>query len=255
MSNLPEEIVNFRDFGGYASRHGGRLHRDLLYRSGQLAGIDATDVDRLLELDFALVADLRYTSERRQSRSPWPQRYAGRILAHDGDRVGEAPHLQLLHANRLTVQAVEDFFADYYATLPYDPLYRDLFSQVLRALPDAKGRVLIHCTAGKDRTGILVALIHHALGVDWSDIVADYARSHTDPGLIRQAPRIIAGISAKYGRSPDVDAVRALLGVKELYIKLAFDAITDRSGSIDAYLDDLGFDQAARKAAVARCVE
>jgi protein-tyrosine phosphatase len=88
-----------------------------------------------------------------------------------------------------------------------------------------------------------------------SDIVVDYERSHTAPGLLRQAPEIIARTSAKYGHSPDANAVRALLGAKEAYIKLAFDAIVERSGSIDAYLDGLGFDRAARETAIGRYVE
>jgi len=255
MHNLQQNIVNFRDFGGYPSRHGGRLRRDRLYRSGHLSGIDAGDLESLLALDFKLVADLRYISERRAFRSPWPERYAERTLFHDGDRAGEAPHMRLLRANELTIQTVDVFYTDLYATLPYDPLYRSLFARVLRVLPSVDGRVLIHCAVGKDRTGILVALIHHVLGVDWNNIVADYVLSHTAPGLVRQGPEIIDKAFQNFGHWPDVDAVRALLGAKESYISHAFATITERSGSIDSYLDDLGFDPSSRRAVVARYVE
>lgn len=218
MSALPTGIVNFRDFSGYPSRYGGRVRRGLLYRSGHLVEIEAADVERLLRLDFALIVDLRSAEERRRFQSPWPERHAHRVLSYDSDYEGEAPHLQLLRDNRLTIPAVEGFFTNFYSTLPYRPPYRELFSRALRALGGTDGRVLVHCTAGKDRTGVLVALIHHALGVDWNDIVTDYERSHTDPGVLRQAPEIVARTLAKYGHSPDADAVRTLLGAKEAYI-------------------------------------
>jgi protein tyrosine/serine phosphatase len=247
MSTSPViEVTNFRDFGGYASSHGGRVRRDRLYRSGQLHAVGQAAIEHLLGLDFALIADLRYESERQYAPSPWPEAYFERIHAHGSNRSSEAPHIALLRSEAVDNQAITDFYFRFYTSLPFDSLYRPLFARVLKNLSMLEGRLLVHCAAGKDRTGIIVALIHHCLGVSRADIVADYMRSRGAPGLVDRADFIADEIAERHGRRPPMGVVLKLLDVEEAYIETAFRTIETRCGSVDAYLDEMGIDGETR---------
>ena len=75
-------------------------------------------------LDFALIADLRYPGERESERSPWPEGWVERIIAHDGERDAAAPHMALYEAGALGPEAIDQFYARFYNEMPFDPLYR-----------------------------------------------------------------------------------------------------------------------------------
>jgi protein tyrosine/serine phosphatase len=239
-------LLNFRDFGGLSSGAGGLIRRDRLYRSGSLVAASRNDISRLLHLDFALIADLRYAGERADEPSPWPSDYANRILFHSGDRAAEAPHMAPLRSGLLDESLAEHIYLQFYRDLPFDPLYRPLFTQVLGALPDLHGRTLIHCSAGKDRTGALVALIQHALGVARQEIVEDYLKWRETPGLSQFVQDTARKLQERMGTGVSVELVAKLLDVEESYLDAFFGEIERRCGSIDAYLDTCGLDATRR---------
>lgn len=238
--------INFRDFGGLETRHGGRIKGDLLYRSGHMAAVSESAIEHLLGLDFAMIADLRYAGERDHEPSPWPENYAERVYAHGGERTTVAPHLALINRARAGVAAVRQFYLEYYQDLPFNPLYQPLFARVLNGLVEVRGRVLIHCTAGKDRTGTLVALIQHALGVPRGAIIENYLLSQGAPGLAGLAAPMKKRVTAELGADRASEIVDRLLGVEEDYLAAAFSTIEARCGSIDAYLDEAGLTAARR---------
>jgi protein tyrosine/serine phosphatase len=239
-------LINFRDFGGCATAGGARVREDRLYRCGHLANLNDDEIEHVIGLDFAVIADLRYPGERDSERSPWPSDYAERVIAHDGERTHQAPHVALFAAADLGVEALDQFYARIYAELPFDPLYRPLFALTLRRIAEADGRALIHCAAGKDRTGIQAALILHVLGVPREAIIADYLRSSQAPGLGALKAAIMAQYEERHGVGMPQTSADALLGVKPGYIETAFSAIETRSGSIDAYLEASGVDAQVR---------
>ena len=244
LAALQREVVNFRDAGGARSRFGGTVIAGRLYRSGHLAAASPGGVRRLLGAGFALIGDLRYPGERVREPSPWGEVPAARVFSHDNDEDGEAPHLALLRAGDTDQAAVTAFYLDLYARLPFRPAYADLFAQVLHALstlpPGAP--VLIHCTAGKDRTGMLVALIQHLLGVAPDDILAEYLRSDRAPALMRRLPQIADNVERRHGVRPAPAVLEALMAAKAEYLATCFDAMTDRCGSVDGYLREIGVD-------------
>lgn len=244
MNTQPLGLINFRDFGGYATASGATVRKDRLYRCGHLADLTDDEIEHVIGLDFALIADLRYVGEREAERSPWPSHYVERIFAHDGDRSNEAPHLALYEASAVGVGAVEDFYLAFNRELPFDPLYRPLFARVMRQLAETDGRALVHCAAGKDRTGLQSALILHALGVPHETIVADYLKSSKAPGLVDLKPRIIARFEERYDLKISEPAADALLDVKADYIQTAFASIVSKCGSVEAYLAAEGVDEA-----------
>jgi protein tyrosine/serine phosphatase len=136
---------------------------------------------------------------------------------------------------------------DTYRRLAFEPSHIELYSRYFRALGEADGPVLIHCAAGKDRTGLLAALTHHLLGVHHDDMVADYLLTNTAVDLEGRAPGIARQLEAMTGRPASHDAVVAFLGVEPVYLDTALTEIANLHGSTDGYLEQaLGVDTALR---------
>jgi protein-tyrosine phosphatase len=240
-----DSIVNFRDFGGLRSQFGGAVVRDRLFRSGAVATVDENDVPRLQDLDFSLVVDLRYAGERWEEPSPWPGSVVGRVFSHDGDHTAEAPHFTAFRQGVMDESKSDEIYMEVYRDLPFDPYYPRLFARAMDEMRYVEGRILVHCSVGKDRTGMFVALIHHALGVSREDIMSDYLKSRDAPGLRAMAEPAARKMTERFGFPVTVDLMRHLLDVKPAYLDSFFDSIEQRCGSVDAYLDDLGIDETA----------
>lgn len=248
-----EGVENFRDYGDYATAAGRRLVGRRLLRSGHHARASDADLAALGDLGVSVVVDLRRTSERAAQPSRRPPAFAGRVIESRDADPGEAPHLAFLRAADLTPESVRSFMIDTYRGLPFDPRHLDLFSRYFAALADTDGAVLIHCAAGKDRTGLLAALTHHLAGVGEEDALEDYLLTNTAVDLEARAPEVAAVIERNFGRRPSDAATRAFLGVEAEYLAAAFDAVRDRHGSLDAYLREaLGVGPALRARIEAR---
>ena len=134
-----------------------------------------------------------------------------------------------------------------YRQLPFAPAHIDLFARYFRALGESDRPVLIHCAAGKDRTGMLAALTHHLLGVSRDDLIEDYLLTNVAVDLAGRAPAIAEQLKGFTGRTASHDAVVAFMGVEEAYLDAAITEIEARHGSIDAYLEQaLGVDDELR---------
>ncbi|WES63532.1 tyrosine-protein phosphatase [Microbacter sp. GSS18] len=119
-------------------------------------------------------------------------------------------------------------------------------AEALHRIVDADGAVLVHCTAGKDRTGIVVALALAVAGVDRDVIVADYAS--TEGFLAGEwAEAMIARVRG-YGVEPSVELTEILVGSPAPAIEHVFTLIDDTHGGLEVYLDGIGFGADARTA-------
>lgn len=125
-----------------------------------------------------------------------------------------------------------------YREIPYDPrlirLYRDWFAELGEG-----GAGVIHCAAGKDRTGIGCALTLFALGVDEEAVFADYEFTNQAVDLERRMPRIQERMEERLARKLDPEALRPMLGVELDYLRATLDEIQTRSGSVETYLGDV----------------
>ncbi|MWB97155.1 tyrosine-protein phosphatase [Agromyces seonyuensis] len=113
----------------------------------------------------------------------------------------------------------------------------------LGEIADADGGVLVHCTAGKDRTGVVVALALAVAGVDRETILTDYEAT---AGFLagEWAERMLAGVRA-HGVEPTPDLVELITGSPRAALESVFASI-DEHGGLGAYLDQSGFDADAR---------
>lgn len=250
-----EAIDNVRDYGDYDTAAGRRLAGGRLLRSGHHARATDADLRKLVDLGVAVVVDLRHPSERIYQPSRRHPEWAGAVIESDinTDETGEPPHITFLKTTDLSEDSVTAYMTQTYRRLPFEARHIDLFSRYFRSLADAEGAVLIHCAAGKDRTGLLAALTHRIAGVGEDDLLEDYLLTNTAVDLAAKAPEIARQIEANFGRKASAAAVQAFLGVQEAFLAAAFDEIERRHGSVDAYLEQaLGVDGALRDRIAAR---
>lgn len=242
-----DALDNFRDFGDYDTVAGRRVKPGLLLRSAHHARVSEGDLQRLAEFDIGVVVDLRRPSERLKQPSKRPGNFSGEVLTSDLDADGEAPHIAFLKAGDLTPASGRRFMTGLYEDMAYVPSHVEIFTAYFKALARSDQPVLIHCAAGKDRTGMLAALTHHLLGVKFDDLMEDYLLTNLAVDLEALAPQVATQLERSTGHKASHDAVVAFLGVEPAYLEAAWRSWTDRSGSIDGYLEKvLGLDATMR---------
>ncbi|PWR10251.1 protein tyrosine phosphatase [Micromonospora acroterricola] len=160
---------NFRDVGGYAAHDGRTVCRGRLYRSDSLHRLGEHDRDAFAAIGIRTVIDLRRPAEvDRDGRVPAYPGLTYRHIHPEHADWAEQPHEEGVSLAR--------YLADRYADLAQTGT-AGLAEAVGLIADSANAPVVVHCVAGKDRTGIVCALTLAVLGVDDADIVADYALS------------------------------------------------------------------------------
>ena len=251
-----EGVHNFRDYGGYAVAGGGRVRRGLLWRSGQHFGASEDDLAQIGALSLGHVVDLRGNSERDNHPCKRPQGFAAQVMFYDGETAGLAPHIEAAGGVTNADSALAAMLA-LYGDIAFRPslvaILRRFFAEALAGDEPS----LVHCHAGKDRTGIAVALVHHILGVHRDDMIADYLLTNTAGNNEKRiadalAQRVGGGAFARVSE----EALRVLMNVDARFLATAIAAIEERHGSLDSYLEQvLGVDAAARGRLCQRFVE
>jgi protein-tyrosine phosphatase len=215
---------NIRDLGGYASREGQTRWRRLLRADG-LHRLDAVGMAMLADEGVRTVIDLRRDHELESHPNPFRDNPA--VAYHN---------VSLFEALDPTAMTGGDVLLDLYlAALAtrHGPI-----AQVLTLIADApEGIVLFHCTAGKDRTGLIAALILALAGVETAVIVEDYAL--TGPMI---APLLETFIADAIARGSDVEAFRPLLACDPQTMAATLAFLIDNHGSVEAYLASIGLD-------------
>jgi protein-tyrosine phosphatase len=241
-----EGVNNFRDYGDYAVVGGGRVRRGVLWRSGQHVAASDSDLDVIAGLSLAFVTDLRGDSERRLNPCRRHVGFSAQVLFCDGETAALASHIDAAK-DVVTEADARSAMCRLYAEMPYRPNLVAVLRRHFAALAAGEGASLVHCFAGKDRTGLSVALTHHVLGVHPDDAMADYLL--TNQAMTGRTFRGDAGKEgAKYAGLSEA-AARALGGVSAEFLKAGLGAVRDSHGTVDAYLSAvLGVDGPAREA-------
>lgn len=252
---LPTEAIhNLRDYGGYPVAGGGRVKTGLLFRSGHHAEATESDLGTVAGLDLKHVIDLRGDSERARHTCRRPDGFDAQVLFFEGETAGLAPHLEAAEGS-VDAASAHTAMVELYGALPDRTGLNAILSEYFAALAAGEGASLVHCAAGKDRTGIAVDLLHQMLGVHPDDAMHDYLLTNNSP---RNEERIAHGMALmgdKYGAT-DEATMRVLMGVDAEFLEAARKSMVDRFGSADAYLEQvLGVDETRRAAIIDQLVD
>lgn len=159
---------NVRDLGGYRSSFGGTVRWGRVFRAGRLDELTAPDVEALRSLDLAVVYDLRTAEERSHAPDVVPTVHVP-LLAEERMRAATPP----AGGDR---DAGERFLAE--MTMAMLRNAGPQIGAIMFTLADpTRTPMMFHCTAGKDRTGLVAALILELLGVGRDDVLDDYELS------------------------------------------------------------------------------
>jgi protein-tyrosine phosphatase len=239
-----EGVRNFRDFGGYETRDGARIRTGHLLRSGHFAEATDGDVAALDRLGCSFVVDMRRPEERQRQPNRWP---GEGVRVHISDRAERfaAPEVRFFKIGEIDAAAADRFMCAEYAAIAYEPRLTDLFAAYLNGLLEAEGPAVAHCASGKDRTGILSAVLLLALDAPREAVFADYEATNRAVDVEARIPRVKGAMEKYSGRSVPIEAVRPFVAVKADYLASALQAIEEKNGSVAGYLRDaVGFDEA-----------
>ncbi len=164
---------NFRDLGGYPTAQGSYLRWGRVFRSDRLDGLSADDQEQLESLGISTVFDLRSNAEAAAAPDPLPStiKYAHRPMSSD-----VAQHRSFL--KRIVDGSISKFDNDDMASGYLNMLegFGDYFIEVIDEIV-AGNRILFHCTAGKDRTGVMAMVLLGLAGVPEPYLLDDYELS------------------------------------------------------------------------------
>lgn len=232
---------NFRDLGGYVGQDGRTVRWRKLFRSNHLGHLTPADMAVLRQLGVKSAFDFRGKDERVEalcdvehiethSLPVEPTVVAALRAIHDTGRPATAED---------ALEVMRDSYRGYVEH--NTPRFRALFAHLL----EDRAPLVIHCTAGKDRTGFACALILHTLGVADEVIAEDYLLTNR---FYRRDPSASSDLP---------DEVRQVLGtVQATFLAAAFETIDAGYGSLDNYLrDGLGIGPDERDALRQRYLE
>lgn len=221
-------VHNVRDLGGKATASGGMTVKRRFLRGDALRGLDTDGLRDLIDGGLATIVDMR--SHHEVSEAPNP------LAGHD--RV--AYHHIPLYDGLATIDAMAEAHPDGFDMgLRYRAAFdscQPAMAQVLRTMASAgDGTILFHCTAGKDRTGVIAALLLLHAGVSAEDTVADYALTATyGSGLIAQLrERALA-------RGTDPDRAERVLGSAPATMRGTLAWLDQTYGGATPYLHRIG---------------
>jgi protein-tyrosine phosphatase len=220
---------NFRDLGGYPARAGMRLRWRRLFRSDALHGLTLEGVDRVVdELGIGAIVDLRSTGEVRiDGRGPLRERSPvyHHLPLFDGPLIVDPESVSPL------TLADRYFLMVEHAKVP--------IARVVTALAECSTPAVYHCAAGKDRTGLISAIVLGLLGVPDEFIVADYAATQDN------LDAIIDRLMQSSGYREAIDNLPAdTLHAKPGTMFSLLDRLRDRYGSFRGYANDIGVSDA-----------
>lgn len=222
------DIVNFRDFGGYQGVQG-TVRKGVFYRGASLSNVSDKQLEYLRkELNIQTVIDLRSSLE----------------IAHAPDKKMDFDyiHLDILKDMHQDSANPKDMIMAQHFQSPFESMkqmYHDIiessyaqkmYAQMFDLLLEKEGAFYIHCSAGKDRTGLAVSFILKALGVSDEDVLKEYLKSNdaADKQIPKQALQ----------DSQQIEAAKVFSQVDKAYLEEAWETLQKLSQDLETYFQE-----------------
>jgi protein-tyrosine phosphatase len=224
---------NFRDIGGYRTRQGSTTRWGKVFRAGVLAYFTDDDHASLANLQVRAICDLRRAEEREREPTRWPDANVNALFWDDGTAT---PTIRRLAADRpKNAEGMFDTMVALYRALPawMGPRIGGMFA----AIAEGNVPMVVHCAAGKDRTGVAVAVLLRALGVPEETVVEDYLLTNSAGNFeefIRSRHQAQLGVADTHSPllSMPEEMRRVLFSADPAFLEAALREI----GDVEAYL-------------------
>ena len=249
-----QSINNFRDFGGYRTQNEMHIKKGLLFRSGDLSKATDVDLEYIVSLGIKTVCDLRSEDERKHEPdrvlTARPFTFFNIPMRPIVDYHGRSPGrlLSLMFGSERRRDYVAESYQAYrdYAT-NYLPQLKALFHRISNPenLP-----VLIHCSAGKDRTGVVSSLIQLVLGVPIETVMEDYLKTNDNLNAYkRDVFRRLSKLG--YFGIPWKKLYAPLFAARTDFLNAALEQVKEEFGIVDEWFRrGLGFSEKDKSALV-----
>lgn len=226
-------VPNFRDIGGYRVDGGAILRKGALFRSGDFSELTAADRVKLSEIGLRNVIDMRTPNEIRAKPD---RRFSDKIKTIEisfipswGDPGKFARFLMLLRKRSENETLIREFYKQIIFR------HKQQIKRIFEIISDENNLpAVIHCTAGKDRTGIAVALIHLLCGVSEEDMLHDYLLTNI---LLRSSiKRLLHGNGLLSLFNISMEKIQPLLEARAEYLQDVLALMSKKYGSAEGYL-------------------
>jgi protein-tyrosine phosphatase len=233
-----QRLSNFRDVGGLKTVDGRMFRTGVLFRSDALSSLNAEDWVKLRGLGIQLVCDLRSPGERQKRRLRLPDaaiRGVNVPLHEQATQDGSRRKLLGFLFGKTGGERFREFSGAYYHHLAFEQTAR--VREVITLLAGEQSLpAVIHCTAGKDRTGFLVALVQWWVGVRHEDVMADYLR--TNDYFAPRLEKVIQVMRVLTLAQVSAERMRLILTAHPEFLEAVHGALVKRYGSVEGYLRD-----------------
>ncbi len=234
-----EGAVNLRDVGGLPVRGGGHLRWGRLLRSGRLDGLGPAALEALAGVGVGTVVDLRTPDEAAAAPDRLPPGAVRLERPMSSDPSGLRTMAERIRSGEIRRYGEVEMAEGYLRILSG---HGHVVAEVAELVASADSAVLVHCTAGKDRTGLVVAALLAAVGVAEADLLDDYEASerHLPP----DRGEALSALLVEQGLDPD--DFTPLWSSPRPVMALTLRLVSERWGSMTGYLDDVGVDAGRR---------
>jgi protein-tyrosine phosphatase len=224
---------NFRDVGGTPTPAGPVRH-GVVFRSAVLSRVEPDGRSQLERLGVGDVFDLR---GEREIENDGADRVPSSVTLHVTPFHPEDEEIPVHEAaeDASTPRGQMARVRDYYRAIPLLAPAQKAVAELLRTVADSDDAVLVHCAAGKDRTGWAIATVLTAAGADHDAVMSDYLLSNGSIESLR------SWLQAQYGDSNQ--ATDEVLGVDPSYLETGWRSMDEEFGSFDGYLEAIGIGQ------------
>jgi protein-tyrosine phosphatase len=226
---------NFRDIGGYPAGPGRHVAAGKIYRSSELSSLTSSDAAMVAALHLKAVLDLRTVEERQRAPSIWAVKPAD---VFESPKQTLAPFTHALLAAPVTEDSVRTGVKSFYRQMPR--LYQEEYAAMFHRIARGEVPLLVHCTAGKDRTGLAMAVLLESLGTPRKLALQDYTLTNQRLALTANAAGT-PGVGAKsasvsaFSKLPP-ETARAIWEADPTYLAAALESIDADFGSVEGYV-------------------
>lgn len=230
-----KKVNNFRFIGGIKNKDGRILKDNTFYRSGNLHKLKKKSFQEFSKLGIQKVIDLRTNNEISKHQDQLPSSVNYQQLAAFTDKED-----QMTQARKLVLQGkvnskdAEKRMLDFYHDYPIEN--PEIIKEIIHQILDSDTPVLYHCTAGKDRTGMISMLLLTILNFDKETIYQDYLQSNNQRKKVIEKRLDLANSLHFIYPKMDIKVLEELSWIKPEFLDTAYQSIEKKYGSMDNYI-------------------